>query len=103
MVFIAIAYIWMGIDYLFALWPSIGLDYSTHTAVLLVLLAYLGWLYSLRRGYFGAALLLISYAGLMIYLGFHSLLDILTTGAVVALTLGLVDRMLVRFTPNDRT
>lgn len=76
-----VAYGLMFIDQRLGLWPSIGLDYSTHTATAVVLAYVLFLLFP------GAGLLtgasLVMYAGLMIYQGYHSWSDILSTGIVI--------------------
>jgi hypothetical protein len=82
------------LDLRLSLWPRLGLDYSTHTAVALVLVLFLSmnaagqsmpWLGSLA-----------GYAWLMTYQGYHSLVDIATTALAVAIPaigiLNLLDR-----------
>ncbi len=64
------------------LWPSVGLDYSTHTAFAVSITTSVGsankrWLWLLLP-------VLIAYAGLMMYLDYHSLADILTAAIVIA-------------------
>jgi len=81
----AVAYGLMFLDNQFALWPIFGLDYSTHTAVALVLLVFLGLkLKSAWAFWLGS---LISYALLMIYQNYHSLSDILTTALALCMLL----------------
>lgn len=69
-------------DSRFGLWLRFGLDYSTHTAFAVAIITSLAmvsfrWLFFLIP-------LLIAYAGLMMYLGYHSLTDILTAALVIA-------------------
>jgi hypothetical protein len=63
-------------------WPAAGLDFSTHTGIALALAIPLGVRERRLRPWL--ALLLTSYAAFMIALRYHTLLDILTTAAVVA-------------------
>ena len=78
---LVLAYSMMFIDKYLSLWPSFGLDYSTHTAVAIVLLMTL-WL----RLNVSSAIWLgsyILYALLMLYQEYHSVADIITTALVV--------------------
>lgn len=78
---LAVAFGFMLLDMRLGIWPAFGLDYSTHTAVALVLVAFL---VSDRPRF---ALLwigsLIAYLLLMLYQGYHPLADIVTTAAAV--------------------
>ena len=74
-------YLLMFVDKYFLIWQSLGLDYSTHTALALVFVVFLA-LKSTRLMLF-ALLSMLLYAGLMVYQEYHSVLDIVTTGAVV--------------------
>lgn len=70
------------IDGILQLWPAAGLDYSTHTAVALVLGLFL---FASRSK--GRLLWLVSlpfYGALMIHLEYHSLADEVTTAVTVA-------------------
>lgn len=78
---LAIAYGLMFLDGRFDIWRTFGLDYSTHTAVALVLVAFLAannpqfavfWVGSL-----------MAYVLLMLYQGYHTVSDITVTAAVV--------------------
>lgn len=93
---LALIFIFSALEGQLQLWRSWGLDYSTHTAILLpfyqLLLVLsllplrqksraLGWLSSLKRG---VALLValvsgVAYGGLMHHLDYHSPADMLTT------------------------
>lgn len=78
---LAAVYALMFADNRFHLWPSLGLDYSTHTAFAVAIVTSLGtmtfrWLYFLGP-------VLAGYAGLMMYLGYHTLADILSTAVVI--------------------
>lgn len=70
-------YVWRFIDIALGIWPSFGSDYSTHTAVALVLVVQI-WLLNFRLGIV-SALLLVSYMQVMSFLGYHTYLDMLST------------------------
>lgn len=76
-----IAYGLMILDNYLGLWPAVGLDYSTHTAVALVLVVYL--CYSLRGMTVYWLSSIVLYFLLMLYQGYHTLLDIISTTAIV--------------------
>jgi hypothetical protein len=80
------------LDQFTSLWPRAGWDYSTHTAFAAVCVWFLWrnlrhviWPWSLA-GYFA----------LMIHLRYHTLADILSTLAVMALWISLQEKMLPR-------
>jgi len=77
-------------DRRFGWWDSVGLDFSTHTGVALVLALALGR--RARRLRPLLALLMIGYAAWMITLRHHSALDIITSAAVVAPVALLIPR-----------
>jgi hypothetical protein len=62
-------------------WASIGLNYSTHTAVCVALIVSLWWID--RRARIPATVVGLAYAALMLYQRYHSLADIATTAAVI--------------------
>ena len=76
-----VAYGLMFLDDRLRLWPAAGLDYSTHTAVALVLGMFLSVHSRRMRPACWASL--SAYALLMVYQGYHSAADILTTAVVV--------------------
>ena len=85
---LAIAYGFMFFDSRFNVWSTFGLDYSTHTAVALVLVAFLAtntprltifWVSSLT-----------SYGLLMLYQGYHTISDIAITAVVVIVPAWLI-------------
>ncbi|HHS99970.1 MAG TPA: hypothetical protein ENK73_03850 [Thiomicrospira sp.] len=78
---IVFIYLMMFIDQTFELWPSFGLDYSTHTALALVFVIFIGL--NNVKCCIASCLSMFMYAGLMIYQEYHSVLDILTTALVV--------------------
>ena len=79
---VVVVYAVMYTDNRLGLWPRLGLDYSTHTAFAVAIITSLAvvsfrWLFFLIP-------CLIGYAGLMLYLGYHTMVDILTTALVIA-------------------
>ena len=81
---VGVAYAGHAFDTLTGTWPAYSLDYSGHTAVCVALLASLG---HLGRPWMLASIAIGSaYAALMMYQGYHTLADILTT----AIPIGLV-------------
>ncbi len=78
-----ISYGLMFFDNAVRLWPALGLDYSTHTAVALSLVFALCTLFQKQWKWLAASML--AYAGLMLYQEYHSVLDILSTGLVISL------------------
>lgn len=73
----------MFVDNAIRLWPGLGLDYSTHTAVALSLVFASCVAFPSKWKIF--ALSMLAYAGLMVYQQYHSVLDIASTGAVISL------------------
>ena len=83
-----------GIDYKFKLWSSFNLDYSTHTALALSSTLFL---IKTHRSLLVAWLfILLMYFILMVYQGYHSVLDIVTTTIVLVSALFFVYRALDR-------
>ncbi len=78
-----IAYGLMFIDHRLKLWPVLGLDYSTHTAVALVLVMFL--CAHLRKTRWLWVMSLVCYALLMLYQRYHTFSDIVTTAVVVGM------------------
>jgi hypothetical protein len=74
------------------LWPYFGLDYSTHTAFAVAMVTSIGTVS--RRWLWPLTAILAAYAGLMMYLGYHSLVDILTAALAVAPPTALIHRLL---------
>ena len=71
------AYGFMLLDGVYSIWPDLGLDYSTHTAVSLVLVLFLVLLIPRLLLLWSSSL--IAYCGLMLYQEYHSVADILST------------------------
>lgn len=78
-----VAYGLMFLDHWLQPWPAMGLDYSTHTAVALVLVMFLSTHSRQTRWVWPASL--VGYALLMMYQRYHTLADIVTTAIVVGL------------------
>lgn len=77
-----IAYGLMLLDHALSLWPFVGLDYSTHTAVAV---AFAVAIISCSPGSrIAVAASLLAYFGLMLYQQYHTVLDIFSTLLVVA-------------------
>jgi len=77
-----VAYGLMALDNVFAIWPAVGLDYSTHTAVALLLVLFI--CFNFRRLIWLWSLSLLLYGGLMFYQQYHTLADMVCTALVVA-------------------
>lgn len=75
-------YILMFAERALGLWPRLGLDYSTHSAVAIAFVAILCTLLPRLRLVWLASL--FAYFALMRYQGYHTVADILSTSAVVA-------------------
>ena len=91
---VVIAYGLMFLDRRFHLWQAAGLDYSTHTAVSLALGLPLCLLLNRFKGVVIAVL--VAYTALMLYQGYHSIQDILTTAVVILAGAFLIYRWLFR-------
>ena len=79
---LAVVYAVMFADERFGLWSGLGLDYSTHTAFAVAIITSMSAMNG--RWLFVLAPVLVAYAALMIYLGYHSLLDTLAAALVIA-------------------
>ena len=78
---IATVYTLMFADRALKLWPYFHLDYSTHTALALVLVVFLAAAGTHMLA--GTAVSMLAYIMLMIYQGYHSIADIVTTSMVL--------------------
>lgn len=87
-----IAYGLMFIDNRLRIWPYFDLDYSTHTAVTVILVTYLG--IHARKAMPLWIVSTFAYFLLMVYQKFHTIADIVTTAIVVMLPLILILRYL---------
>lgn len=85
---VAAVYLLRFVDARYLLWPSVGLDFSTHTAFATALLTSLAMFD--RRWAWPALLALTLYSGLVVALRYHSVLDVVTASLVtVAITAAL--------------
>lgn len=94
---LAVAYALMFFDQRLNIWSEFSLDYSTHTAVALALVAFLSVTQPALAALWCGSL--AGYALLMVYLDYHTFADILTTGAVVIIAAGLVLASLYKHWP----
>ncbi|MEH6451653.1 MAG: hypothetical protein V7782_01305 [Psychromonas sp.] len=78
---IAVVYLLMFIDNYFSIWLSMGMDYSTHTAIALVFVVVLSYRSLLHL--IIASLSLVLYGLLMRYLNYHSIADVVSTIVVL--------------------
>ncbi len=82
LVSVGFAYVLSALDGRYGWWPSVGLDFSTHTAVALALVVSLC---AIKPSiWFAWVGVLCAYVVLMLHQGYHSLTDIVTTAAVIA-------------------
>ncbi|ERB63041.1 hypothetical protein G3U99_12320 [Vibrio coralliilyticus OCN008] len=87
-------YALMFADNYFQIWPSFGMDYSTHTALALVFVTYL-FSHSKALKWVSVASM-IAYAILMMYQHYHTLADIITTALCVLPVLWLCQTRLAK-------
>lgn len=87
------AYLGQAIDRLTNAWPAFSLDYSGHSAVCVALLVSLGHLS--RRWTVASIAIGAAYALLMMYQGYHTLADIVTTATPVGLASATVWRAIM--------
>ena len=79
---LAVCYALMFADKALGIWPAVGLDYSTHSAVAIAFVSiHCTLLPRLRMLWLGS---LLAYFALMLYQRYHTVADILSTSAVVA-------------------
>lgn len=91
---VAFAYALSALDAKFGWWPSMGLDFSTHTAIAVALVVSLC---SIKPSSWMAwAGVLLAYFVLMVYQGYHTPADIFTTLVAIAPPLILAARYLQR-------
>jgi hypothetical protein len=94
-VLLIISYSIMFFDNATRLFPMLGLDYSTHTAVALSLVYALCLLLANRWMVFASSMLM--YAGLMLYQGYHTIADVVVTAAVISLFAFGVYTLMIRY------
>jgi hypothetical protein len=91
---IVVVYLGQMVDHKLGLWKQFGSDYSTHSALAAASLIPLAFI---RRQLIPIlALVMTGYAVFMILMGFHTLLDIITTLAVVIPLIVLVHFVILR-------
>jgi hypothetical protein len=94
MLCVGVAYIGQAIDWLTGAWPALSLDYSGHSARCVALLVSLGHLGNRWRR--ASIAIGTAYAALMMYQGYHTLADIITTALPVGLACLAVWRAILR-------
>jgi hypothetical protein len=95
-----IAYGLMFLDLRFGLWPALGLDYSTHTAVSLGLAIFLCFhARRLRWLWLGS---LLCYVALMLYQRYHTVPDIISTAVVAGVPIAAAVAGLRRWLQGPR-
>jgi hypothetical protein len=92
-ILILLVYGLMYVDAMLHIWSSFGLDYSTHTALSLVLAMFLSVQHP--KYWLPLAISLLAYFTLMRYQQYHTLSDIITTALAIA-PLSLLALMLTR-------
>ena len=98
LVSVGFAYVVTWLDARYGWWPSIGLDFSTHTAVAVTLVVSLS---AIKPSiWFAWVGVLCAYIALMLYQGYHTAADILTTAAVIAPPLALYRWRLLKTDPQ---
>jgi hypothetical protein len=94
-VLLIISYGIMFFDNATKLFPLLGLDYSTHTAVALSLVYALCLLLANRWKKIIVSSMLM-YAGLMLYQGYHTMVDMVVTAAVISMFAFGVYKLMIR-------
>ncbi|WNO11570.1 hypothetical protein [Teredinibacter sp. KSP-S5-2] len=90
----------MFLDNAIGLWPTFGLDYSTHTAVSLSLI--IGLVVLIQRKVVWIILSFVAYLLLMLYQQYHSVSDIVTTSVCILVIAYLLEHFLFRFRDSAR-
>ena len=84
---LGVVYLVRALDERHGLWSAVGLDYSTHsafaTAIVVAMAAFR------RRWWAPLVLALAAYFALELAMGYHDVLDILSSSALVAIAAGL--------------
>ena len=81
---IVLAYAIMFLDKITQLWSSLSLDYSTHSAVALVLIMFLVHKRPMKSlSWIALVLSLVAYYCLEVYMAYHSVADIVSTVIVL--------------------
>jgi hypothetical protein len=91
---VGVAYAGQALDRLTGAWPAMSLDYSGHSAICIALLVPIAHLN--RRWCIAALGIGVAYGALMVYQGYHTVSDIVTTAAPVGLACEAIWRLLGR-------
>src|SRR6187431_2932291 len=89
----------MLLDYKVHVWAVVDLDYSTHTALALALVVFIGAGLQSRMGWVFLLTSFLAYLELLFYLGYHSWADMGLTVAVIGAGLLLIYRLLLSRIP----
>jgi len=92
---IGIVYLVQAIDNRYRLWPSLGLDYSTHSAFAASLVASMGAFN--RRWLVPLLVAVVLYFSLELVMRYHGVLDIVSSSALAAVVALLLHAVAVRF------
>jgi hypothetical protein len=87
------------LDDRFRLWASVGLDYSTHTALAVSLGVSLAIFWPSKRLLLLASL--AAYLGLIGFLGYHTLADMVSAGLLAALFTAGIHRVMGRASAHE--
>lgn len=88
------------LDYFAHVFAAVGLTYSIHTAIALVLVVFIGAGLQSRMGWVCLLTSLLAYLELLFYLGYRTWGDMGLTLAVIGAGLGLIYRFLPGRTPT---
>ncbi|MES2823612.1 MAG: hypothetical protein V4732_08420 [Pseudomonadota bacterium] len=101
-----VVYSLMFIDKWLDLWMYMDLDYSTHTAASLAMIIFISKNKTLQvmqnnsmRVRIALGISLISYAGIMKFLNYHSWADMASTAIVIGIIVNLVDKIIIKSLP----
>jgi len=79
---IAFVYLVRALDERLQIWAAVGLDYSTHSAFAASLAVSISWFH--QRARIPLLVLVIAYFGLVLFLGYHTVGDMLSSAFVAA-------------------
>ncbi len=91
---IGVVYLVRALDLRFQLWESLGLDYSTHSAFATALVVSMAAFH--RRWAFPLFAALVLYFCLMLFMGYHTALDVVTSAPLAAAAAWLAQRRATR-------
>ena len=90
---IIVVYALMALDNSLKIWPSLSMDYSTHTALSLVLVMRLAAHYQDKWLRASFVMSFVAYLILMLYQKYHTLADILSTLFIIVVIVGSGERL----------